>query len=205
MENKAGSYCDSYYSLEEIEKDLFERVECLDMNKISSAYDISEKTCSKHSMPGGSNFFYHATRVVEILIKELKIYDSELISAALLYNAAKVSSEFDTTLIDYNFDPYVAYLVDVMLEDFDFPAKIAEGTKTLKREDTGIKIDDYLVLMCTEQLDFLRCVDYDLTGNHFEYINKITKQLFPLISKSENAKVGYLYTELKAEINKILS
>lgn len=205
MENNKDTYCDSFFSLQEIEKALIDKVPCLELNKISSAYELSEKTCSQHAMPDGSNFFYHTARVAEILIKELQVFDASLICAALLHNAARVSQDFSTIIVDYNFGAYVAYLVDIMGEEFDFLAKFPKGLDTLIRDNAKIPIDDYLILMSCEQLDYLRCIDYDITGNHFEYIENIAKLLFPLIADSENENLHYLYQKIKAERNKILS
>jgi hypothetical protein len=198
-------YCDKAFTIEELQNSLIDHVPSLELNKVSSAYEMSEETCTKHSMPNGSSFFYHTTRVARILVKELEILDSSIICASLLHNAAKLSKDLDTHIIDYNFGAYVAYLVDIMNEEFFFLAKFPYDLDILVRGNAKVPKDDYLILMCSEQLDFLRTIDYDITGKHFDYIEDIVKYIFPIIEDSPNLKIQYLYKELVGEKNKILS
>ncbi len=202
--NEQGKYSDTLFPIEEIQNSLIDHVPSLDLNKVSSAYEMCEETCSKHSMPDGSSFFFHTTRVAKILIKELGIRDAAIISASLLHNVAKISKDLDTRIIDYNFGAYVAYLVDMMNEEFFFLAKFPYDLDILVRGNAKVPKDDYLILMCSEQLDFLRTIDYDITGKHFDYIEDIVKYIFPIIEDSKNPKIQYLYKELVSEKNKIL-
>ncbi|OYT14665.1 MAG: hypothetical protein B7C24_17090 [Bacteroidetes bacterium 4572_77] len=195
----------SFYSIEEIENKLIDILKPAELNQISSAYDICNQICNAYALSDGCSLFHHCTRVVKILIEELEIYDTSIVCAILLHNASRLSNDLDTQIIDYNFGPYVAYLVDSMTEDFFFLNDLPSHIKKISNENSDFQIADYLILMCSEQLDLIRCIDYDITGEHFNFLTDIAKNIFPLIEKSENASLQYLYKALVTERNKILS
>lgn len=205
MKQKDYRYSDIYLKKEDLEDLLMDKVTSIDLNLILSAYEMSENLCAKHLLPLGTDFFYHATRIVKILTEELNIFDPEIITAALLHDAYKLSKDVTPLIIDYNFGSYVAFLVEILYEGYEYLAKFPNGLQPLIKGETTIVPDDYLLLMCAEHLDHFRCLDYDFTGKYFEYLREASMYMFPIIEKNSNEKIKYLYLEMIKQRNKLLS
>ncbi len=188
-----------YLSKAELEEILNDKINPEDVSKIIGAYEMAEDAESNATDPTGTPKFYHNTRVCRILIDELSITEPNLLIAALLHNILLSSSEISSSIIDYNFGSYVAYLVQFMCDDYrerqkDKPEKI----------NIDYLDDDALIIILSDFLDMLRTFDFDKLLNPFTYIEDIKKRYFPLATKSDNDEIAYLIKEIRNEFNKIL-
>lgn len=190
---------DDYLSKNQLEDILAERVQPEDLNKILGAYEMAEEANSGETIPGGIPKFYHTTRVCRILLNELNINEPDLIITALLHNILSHSSEITIEIIDYNFGSYVAYLVQLISDDF------AERIGARATNINPDSIDtEALYIILSDCLDILRTLDTSSLINPFTYIEDIKKRYFETSSKRQDNKITYLINELRKEFNKIL-
>ncbi len=194
---------ENYYFLsrEELSSLLENKFNPIDINDIISAYEMADQAYGEKKNLSGQPYFFHTSRVVKILLSELDVRDSDLIIATLLHDLYKTSGDISDEIINYNFNPYVTYLVNALKEDIEFI------NKNPFNSDERIKLpfDDYLIIWMAEHLDNLRYPAITPELNPLNYILNITTYFFPLSKKSKNEKIKYLYLELKKERIKILS
>ena len=190
---------DDYLSKSRLEEILSDRVHPEDLNKIIGAYEMAEEANSDDTIPGGTPKFYHTTRVCRILLNELHINEPDLIITSLLHNILSYSSEITVEIIDYNFGTYVAYLVQLINDDF---AERIGAENNYINPDT---IDtEALYIILSDCLDILRTLDTSSLINPFTYIEDIKKRYFATAEKRQDDKITYLLNELKKEFNKII-
>lgn len=196
---------DKYYFLskDELNQLLEKKFNPIEINHIISAYDMADHTYGDKKTISGQPYFFHTTRVAKILLSELDIRDSDLIIAALLHDLYKTCDDITDEIISYNFNSYVAYLINALKEDFEFINK----HPFVSNEEDIVKLpeDDYLIIWLSEHLDNLRFPAITPELNPLNYILNITAYFFPLSKNSNNDKVKYLISELKKEKIKILS
>jgi len=111
-----------YMTIDRMEESLRQFLSPFQLNKIRGAYEMAESAHFGHLMKDGSLFFYHLTRIARIIIEELKIYDHDLIIAALLHDLHKTNEQITSEIIDFNFGPYVRLLFDNFKEDLNILA-----------------------------------------------------------------------------------
>ena len=107
-----------YLSKADLKELLNDRINPEDTSIIIGAYEMAENAEAGETDPTGAPKFYHNTRVCRILIDELSVSAPELLITALLHNILSASSEITISIIDYNFGSYVAYLVQLISDDY---------------------------------------------------------------------------------------
>ena len=196
-------YSRTYYSKEELDDCLRDKVSPIDMNRIISAYDMADVAFTDKKTLDGSPYFFHTTRVCKILVTELGIAEPDLIITSLLHNVFGAASEITAEIIDYNFGPYVTYLLSILNEQYEdlagFPIPLQVGNSEIK-----IPEDDYLIIWLTEHLDNFRSLEVSPLFNPINYLINTVSKLFPVAEQSENPVIVALLKELKQERNKIL-
>ncbi|GAB1371680.1 hypothetical protein MASR1M45_17420 [Candidatus Kapaibacterium sp.] len=196
-------YSRTFFSKDEIENAIAGKIEPLEINRILSAYDMSDMAFSDKMSLNGTPYFFHTTRVCKIIIQELEIFDSDLIIAALLHDIFEVNEDISPEIIDYNFGPYVTYLLSILKEDFhsidSIPAPALDDSANVK-----IPTDDYLIIWLSEHLDNFRALDVSPVFNPVNYILNTLSLHIPAAEQSNNIYVQRLMIELKKERNKIL-
>ncbi len=196
---------DNYYFLSKDELNviinkIFNPIDC---HRIVSAYDMADQAYGDKKTLSGNPYFFHTTRVAKILLKEINIKDADLIIAALLHDIYKTCDDISDEILNYNFNPYITYLVNSLKEDFVFIKK--KPFKTAEESNVKVPEDDYLIIWLAEHLDNLRFPAFTPELNPVNYILNITAYFFPLADINPNPKIKYLISELKKEKNKILS
>jgi len=169
------------------------------INKIMGAYEMSETSQIGHLDPNGSPKFYHTSRVCKILIKELSVFEPDLIIASLLHNILFNSKDITISIIDYNFGSYVAYLVQILTDDYS--ERVGEKISTI---DINNLSNDSLTLILCDCLEIVRTYDFSNTLNPFQYINTIIKRYFETAKTRQDKNIDYLVIELKKEFNKLI-
>jgi (p)ppGpp synthase/HD superfamily hydrolase len=188
-----------YLSKAELEELLNDRINPEDTSIIIGAYEMAENAEAGETDPTGVPKFYHNTRVCKILIDELFVSTPELLITALLHNILSNTSEITIPIIDYNFGSYVAYLIQLISDDY---------AERKEKKGSAINIEaidiNALIIILSDRLDILRTFDFGKSLNTFAYIDKIKKHYFQTALKINTKEIQYLINELRKEFNKIL-
>jgi (p)ppGpp synthase/HD superfamily hydrolase len=196
-------YSRTYLSKEELESLINGKIEPLEINRILSAYYMADIAYSDKKSLNGSPYFFHTTRVCKILITELEIFEPDLIICSLLHEICETSDEISPEIIEYNFGPYVAYLLNILKEDYNSINKYPIP-EIINNPSLRIPSDDYLIIWLSEHLDNFRSLEISPLFNPINYILNTLSVLFPAAETSTNKHVIKLTLELKKERNKIL-
>ena len=114
------NYNQTYLAKEDLQMKLEGKVGSLELNKIISAYEMADNAYNDMQLPDGTPHFFHCTRVCNIIISELELFDPDLICAALLHKIYAAEVEISREIIDLNFGPYVAFLVEALKDEYKF-------------------------------------------------------------------------------------
>ncbi len=197
-------YKHTFLSQKELKSLLEDKISPWELNTVISAYEVAENAYEGYPNIDGTPFFFHPTRVCSILINELNNHDHNILTASLLHDIYKYLPEIKPEIIEYNFGPYVAFLVDMLSMDAQhlnsFPREfICSETKSIK-----FPADDYLMIWLAEHLDNIRCLDFDIKFNPVPYLKEIGEKFLPLAENSTNPAIKYLATQIRKERNKII-
>lgn len=193
------NYNKIYFSKDDLIESLKGHLSGIQINRIISAYELADQAYANEYTEEGIPVFFHTSRVCKIIIKELNILNPDLIISSLLHYIYRLNDEISNIIIDLNFGPYVAYLLEILKLDV---LEIKYSSEELNFYDKLPK-DDYLIIWLAEHLDYFRSISLPATPNAVEYINKISAEIIPLIENTNN-KVNYLINEIKKERNKLI-
>jgi len=192
----------------ELEESLAHHCNPIEINKVMSAYELSESVHLGQVRGDDSVYFYHSARVCKILLQELNITDVDILSAALLHDVIEDSPSLMPSLfgnvLEYNFGRYVAYIVETLTKDL---ARREIEPETVDREyfdRLKQSSSDCLLIKLAARLDNFRCLGFNLKRNPHQYINETEEIIIPLAENSETTHFSYLINELKKERNKFL-
>lgn len=196
------NYNQTYLSKEELQKLIEDKLSPMQLNQVISAYEFSDNAFGDQKLPDGTPHFFHCTRVCKILIEEVAIYDADILSAALLHRIYRADEELSAEVIDLNFGPYVAFLLEALIDEFRFIEN--DPLKFDAHEKFRIPSDDYLIIWLADHLDTFRCLDYGVNQNPMKYIKETERLFFDAADESDNKNIKYLIKKLKKERNKLL-
>lgn len=196
-------YSHTYLSKDELENLIKDKISPFEVNRVLSAYDMADLSYVNKKSLDGSPYFFHITRICKILISELEIFESDLLICSLINDICRNNSEITNEIIEYNFGPYVTFLLMILKEDYQSinNFKVPQFSDTQK---IRIPADDYLIISLTEHLDNFRSIEISLAYNPINYILNTLAILLPAAENSNNQYVKKLVCELKKERNKIL-
>jgi (p)ppGpp synthase/HD superfamily hydrolase len=197
-------YGRTYLPKEELEKLIGTNISSIDQNKIISAYEMADAAYGDKLMLDGTPYFFHTSRVAKIIISELKIFEPEIIISSLLHDIYHSTEEISSEIVQFNFGPYVTYLVEILKEDVQKLNKLPGSLDMGEGGKFRNPADDYLLIWMADHLDNFRCLDNNPNFNPINYIINVSSEFFPHAEKSSNPSVKYLMKELKKERNKIL-
>ena len=194
----------STYSSSELELDITSYMKPLEVHKVLSAYEMAEHVHQFQIRNDNSPYFYHCARVCKIVVKELSIFDPDLLIAALTHDILEDSKNLTHEVLAYNFGAYAAYIVQVLTKDLqkqtlDPDTVEKEHIQLLKQSTT-----DCLIIKLAARLDNFRCLDFNLKKNPLTYVNKTTDLYLPLADASKNEHLFVLASEIRKERNKFL-
>jgi len=196
-------YSRTYMTKEELETMLIGRIDSIELNRVISAYEMADFGYGDSLMEDGSSLFFHTTRVCKLLVNELLITDSVLLSSSLLYDIYRYNSEISPSIISYNFGTYTAYLLEILCLDYklvpDSPA-IADFPHGLGTPNPKL---DYLILWLAIHLDNIRCLYTGVETNLIKYYFAMSEKLIPIAKESDNETVKKLLGKILSEKNKI--
>jgi (p)ppGpp synthase/HD superfamily hydrolase len=175
-----------------------------EITRICGAYDMAEDVHRVQKRMDGSPYFWHVSRVAKILLDELKITDPDLICTALLHDALEDSDLLSPAIIEYNFGPYVAYLVQTLTKDYKADPAHRERIDKEYVDRIRQSTEDARVIKFADRLDNSRCLSFNLKRNPIRYINETASWYFPMAIQSTNPHLHYLMKEIQKEQNKYL-
>lgn len=204
MREENVAYHLTYLSKEELIEKLQDKLDPIELNKVISAYEMAEHVHQFQIRSDGSPYFYHATRVAKILIDELQIYDADVIAAALLHDVLEDSEYLTPAVLQYNFGPYVAYIVEVLTKDLELQKIDPHTVEKEHIQQLKNSSSDCLIIRLAAKLDNFRSLRYNLKKNPFRYIQETAKYYFPLAENSQDPRLKKLLELLRRERNKFL-
>lgn len=195
-------YNQTYLTKEDIILKLEKEISSIELNKIISAYEMADNVYGDSKLSDGSLIFFHATRVCNILLCEFNIKDSDILSAALLHNIYIFDEEISVEIIDLNFGPYVAFLLESLIDDFDFIED--EPIRFSNDKDFRIPKDDYLLIWLSNQLDTIRSFEFIVSTENLNILSEIDEKLSNVSNTNHNDTIVKMVQLLKYERNKLL-
>ncbi len=188
----------------ELEESLVQHCNPMELNKVMSAFELSESVHEGQTRGDGSVYFYHCTRVCKILLHEMGITDVDVLSAALLHDVIEDSPTLSASVLEYNFGTYVAYIVEILSKDLERrevePEEVDKEHIELLKQSSS----DCLLIKLAARLDNFRCLEFNLKRNPHRYIQETEELYIPLAENSIISHLNYLVVELKKERNKFL-
>jgi (p)ppGpp synthase/HD superfamily hydrolase len=197
-------YNKKFYSLDQITSALQGKVNCFDINKIVSAYEMMQEVYENRCENDGIPYFHHSTRVCGIILDELNLYDTDLIISCLLHDIYESEDLLSEDIIDYNFGPYVAFLLDLLNVQKQEIKQIPKEYTYKNSNVTKIPGDDILILALAEQLEKMRSLDNTPQFRPHIKLKQIDDIYLPLANISDNVRITYLKHQIVKEKNKIV-
>jgi (p)ppGpp synthase/HD superfamily hydrolase len=172
--------------------------------RILDAYTMAKAVHEHQTRNDGTPYFYHSSRVAKILLDELKIYDTDIVVAALLHDVLEDSKEITRDILEYNFGGYVAYIVETLTKDLKRAELEPDEVDIAHVAQLQSASEDCMVIKLTSRLDNFRCLSFNLKKNPLTYINSTFDRYLPLAMASNNTYLHTLASELRKEANKFL-
>lgn len=194
----------TYLSRQELVERLKGKVDPRDLNRILSAYDVAASVHELQLRRDGSPYFYHVTRVCKILIDELGVTDPDTLIAALLHDVLEDSQELTAGILEYNFGPRVAAMVQTLTKDLQAHERDPDAVDWEHVERLRRAGPECLLIRLATRLDNFRCLGYDLKRNPFRYIQQTWERYIPLAQQYDDPRLKQLVTLLQRERNKFL-
>jgi GTP pyrophosphokinase len=198
-------YNKTFLSRQELITKLVDLITPVEMNLIVSAHEMAEHIHEFQKRLDGTPYFWHVTRTVKIIVHELKIFDSDIICAALLHDALEDSDILTPEIISFNFGPYISYLVESLTKHF----KLTDESKALEEINYLERIKnssvDCLIIKLAERLDNFRCLQYGVKENPVKYIKETMEEYIPIAEEIDNESIKTLHKLLKIERAKFLN
>jgi len=194
----------TYLSREELVERLQGNVDPVELNRILSAYDVAASVHESQFRRDGSPYFYHVTRVCKILIDELGVRDPDILIAALLHDVLEDSSELSAEVLQYNFGPRVAQMVQTLTKDLQAHERDPDAVDWQQVERLRHAPPECLLIRLATRLDNFRCLSYDLKRNPLRYIQQTWERYIPLAQQWDDPRLKQVVALLQRERNKFL-
>ena len=197
-------YNQTFFSKSALTERMMPLVDPADLTRIISAYEMAENVHQFQKRNDGTPYFWHPTRVMKILLDELNVTDPELLCAALLHDALEDSDILTPEVLEYNFGPYVSYIVETLTKEIrveDGPLREQIDKEYVQRLMNST--EDCRIIKLSDRLDTLRCLEFNLKRNPYKYVKETTEHYMPMAEDSPNMHLLYLLKEMKNERNKV--
>ncbi len=194
----------TYLSREELVQRLKDKVDPVELNRILSAYDVAASVHELQLRRDGSPYFYHVTRVCKILIDELGVTDPDVLIAALLHDVLEDSEELSPAVLEYNFGPRVAAMVQTLTKDLRAHERDPDAVDWEQVERLRRSPPECLLIRLATRLDNFRCLGYDLKRNPLRYIQQTWERYIPLAQQTDDPRLKHVVALLQRERNKFL-
>lgn len=174
------------------------------VNRIIDAYEMARSVHTGQVRNDGTSFFDHIARTVRIIMDELRVYDTDLITAAFLHDVLEDSQKITREVLEYNFGSYVAYVVETLTKDLA-KAKIDPDNIDLQYVARLKKSShDCILIKLAARLDNVRCISFNLKRNPMVYLSNTLDRYLPIAESSNNPRLHTLASMIRTEANTIL-
>lgn len=203
MLEPSKKYNQTFLSKTELREKLMPTIGPVELNRVICGYEMAENVHQFQRRNDGTPYFWHPTRVTRIILDELNIIEPDTLIAGLLHDTLEDSDILTPEVLEYNFGPYVAYLVqtltkEIRIEDGPMREKIdREYVERLKKSSETCQI----IKLC-DRLDNFRCLEFNLKRNPYKYVKETSEHYMPMAEGASNLHMLYLLKELKKERNK---
>jgi (p)ppGpp synthase/HD superfamily hydrolase len=174
------------------------------VNRIIDAYEMARSVHAGQVRNDDTPFFDHIARTVRIIMDELRVYDTDLITAAFLHDVLEDSQKITREVLEYNFGSYVAYVVETLTKDLA-KAKIDPDNIDLQYVARLKKSShDCILIKLAARLDNVRCISFNLKRNPMVYLSNTFDRYLPIAEASNNPRLHALSTMIRMEAKTIL-
>lgn len=196
-------YNQTFLSKSEIRDRLLPQIGAVQLNRVMCAYDMAENVHQFQTRNDGTPYIWHPSRVTKILLDELDITEPDVLIAALLHDTLEDSDILNSEVLEYNFGPYVSYLVETLTKEIrvdDGPLREQIDREYVQRLKNAS--EDCRIIKLADRLDNIRCLEFNLKRNPYKYVKETSEHYMPMAEGSNNLNMLYLLKELKKERNK---
>lgn len=174
------------------------------VNRILDAFEMAKSVHAGLLRNDGTLFFHHVARTACILMDEIQVYDTDVLTAAFLHNVLEDSPNITRDVLEYNFGSYVAYVVDTLTKDLE-KAKVQPDSVDLQYVSRLRKSShDCIMIKLAARLDNVRCISFNLKRNPLLYISNTLERYLPIADSSNNPRLHRLADMIKMETNAYL-
>jgi guanosine-3',5'-bis(diphosphate) 3'-pyrophosphohydrolase len=198
-------YNQGFYSRDEMIRDICDQVDPAGLTMTLSAYEMGANVHERQVRSDATPYFWHISRVGKILVRELKYFNAEVLSAAFLHDVLEDTEVISAEVLKYNFGSYVSYIVEVLTKNISLlgAQREVEDQQYLERlRDSSV---DCKIIKFAERLDNFRCLEFGVKKNPFEYIDGTERDYFPMAEALNNRMLNLLMSEMKKVKGKLLA
>lgn len=172
------------------------------MNACEAAYEMAESVHEFQRRNDGTPYIWHPSRVAKIILDELKIMDPDMICAALLHDVLEDSPTLTPQILEYNFNPYVAYVVETLTKDIKAEGELRDQIDKQYVKKISVASDDCKIIKLADRLDNCRCLVFNVKRNPIRYVTETCERYLPMAQEAKNPHLNYLSRELHKESSK---
>lgn len=198
-------YNQTFYAKEDLTADLKTRLDPLALNNVLDAYEVASHVHSFQLRNDTGLYFHHISRVACILVRELRHYDSEVLTAALLHDVLEDSQIITRQVIAYNFGETVAHLVGLLTKDLSLSGEEREREEIRYLRELREGPIEARIIKLAERLDNFRCLEFGLKRNPFQYIAETEEFYFPMAEETEDPKLRQLVDAMRRIKGKLIA
>jgi (p)ppGpp synthase/HD superfamily hydrolase len=198
MEPTLSLYNQSMYSREELIDDVAPKLHPAGLTMVLGACDMAASVHEYQLRNDATPWYWHITRVVRILIRELEYYNPDAIAAAFLHDVMEDSDLITPEVLTYNFGPYVCYVVEVLTKRRRLLGVTREEDEHEYLQRLRESSIDCKIIKFAERLENFRCLEYGVRRNPFQYIEETETLYFPIAERENNTMINQLVESIKA-------
>lgn len=190
-------YHQQSYSKEELIADVASEVDPVGLTTVMSAYEVASSVHENQLRNDATPYFWHISRVARIVIRELRYFNADVISASLLHDVLEETSSISADVLKYNFSPYVSYIVEVLTKNIRLTGdeRLRENQQYIER--LNFSNIDCKIVKFAERLDNFRCLEFGVKKNPFRYIDETETLYFPMAYRERSRMLQSLVDEMR--------
>jgi (p)ppGpp synthase/HD superfamily hydrolase len=174
------------------------------VHRVINAYEMARSVHAGQIRNDGTALFDHIARTARIIMDELHLHDTDLITSALLHDVLEDSAQITREVLEYNFGSYVAYVVETLTKDLQ-KAKVDPENIDLQYVARLKKSShDCILIKLAARLDNVRCISFNLKRNPLVYLAHTLERYLPMAESSTNPRLHALASMIRAEANTVL-
>jgi (p)ppGpp synthase/HD superfamily hydrolase len=198
-------YNQTYYTRDELIEDVRAKLDPAGLTTVLGAYEMAQSVHEYQVRNDATPYFWHISRVVRIVVRELNYYNPDVLAAAYLHDVLEDSDIITSDVIKYNFGAYVAHIVEVLTKNLKLMGILREQEDHKYIERIGYSSIDCKIIKFVERLDNYRCLEFGVKRNPFKYIDETEQHYFPMAAKENNPKLNYVVDVMKTIKGKLFA